>query len=87
LITTQFLLEQILFIRTHDIPYFAVNVPNDMCTQCGYTDEIGNECPMCGCCEIRRLRRVTGYLTGDYMTAFNEGKQEEVAYRVKHGSF
>lgn len=67
-----------------DIPYFAINVPNDMCTNCGYTDEIGEHCPMCGCCEIRRLRRVTGYLTGDYKTAFNEGKQQEVEMRVKH---
>lgn len=69
-----------------DIPYFAVNVPNDMCMNCGYTDDIGNECPMCGCNEIRRLRRVTGYLTGDYKTAFNEGKQQEVEMRIKHGS-
>ena len=67
-----------------DIPYFAVNVPNDMCVNCGYTDEIGEQCPMCGCCKIRRLRRVTGYLTGDYMSAFNEGKQQEVKLRVKH---
>ena len=67
-----------------DIPYFAINVPNDMCTECGYTDEIGNACPMCGCPNIRRLRRVTGYLTGDYTTAFNEGKQQEVEMRVKH---
>lgn len=67
-----------------DIPYFAINVPNDMCTNCGYTDEIGNTCPMCECPNIRRLRRVTGYLTGDYITAFNEGKQQEVEMRVKH---
>lgn len=67
-----------------DVPYFAVNVPNDMCTKCGYTDEIGKSCPMCGCIDIRRLRRVTGYLTGDYTTAFNEGKQQEVEMRVKH---
>lgn len=69
-----------------DIPYFAVNVPNDMCTNCGYCDDIATACPMCGCCEIRRLRRVTGYLTGDYMTAFNQGKQQEVEMRVKHGT-
>lgn len=43
-----------------DIPYFAVNVPNDMCTNCGYTDDIKDNCPMCGCSNIRRLRRVTG---------------------------
>jgi len=67
-----------------DVPYFAVNVPNDMCVDCGHTDEIKDVCPMCGCDEIRRLRRVTGYLTGDYKTAFNEGKQEEVEMRVKH---
>lgn len=67
-----------------DIPYFAVNVPNDMCIKCGYTDEIDDECPVCACNEIRRLRRVTGYLTGDYKTAFNEGKQQEVEKRVKH---
>lgn len=68
-----------------DIPYFAVNTPNDMCTDCGYTDDIGKECPMCGCEDIRRLRRVTGYLTGDYKSAFNKGKQQEVEMRVKHG--
>ena len=67
-----------------DIPYFAINVPNDMCTACGYTDEINDKCPMCGCETVHRLRRVTGYLTGDYKTAFNKGKQEEVKYRVKH---
>jgi len=67
-----------------DIPYFAINVPNDMCMSCGYCDDINNACPMCGGQEIRRLRRVTGYLTGDYTTAFNEGKQQEVELRVKH---
>ena len=67
-----------------DIPYFAVNVPNDMCTKCGFTAEIEDACPICGCTEIRRLRRVTGYLTGDYKTAFNRGKQAETEERVKH---
>ena len=67
-----------------DIPYFAVNVPCDTCMNCGYTDEIGDVCPMCGSDDIQRLRRVTGYLTGNYTTAFNKGKQEEVNMRVKH---
>ena len=67
-----------------DIPYFAVNVPVDTCQNCGYTDELGNECPECGSTNIQRLRRVTGYLTGNYTTAFNEGKQQEVEMRVKH---
>lgn len=70
-----------------DIPYFAVNVPNDQCTSCGYCDQMDDECPMCGCKDIRRLRRVTGYLTGDYKTAFNLGKQQETEMRVKHAHF
>lgn len=78
-------LEQLVnYAMDHDIPYFAVNVPNDMCMDCGYTDEIGESCPMCGSKNIQRLRRVTGYLTGNYTTAFNEGKQQEVEMRVKH---
>lgn len=67
-----------------DIPYFAINVPNDLCMDCGYTEEIGETCPICGGKHIQRLRRVTGYLTGDYTTAFNKGKQQEVEMRVKH---
>ena len=52
---------------------------------CGFTDQIeSDECPECGSRNIQRLRRVTGYLTGDYKTAFNKGKQQEVEMRVKH---
>ena len=76
--------ELVNYAMDKDIPYFAINVPNDMCTNCGYTDEINDKCPMCDCPNIKRLRRVTGYLTGDYTTAFNKGKQQEVEMRVKH---
>ena len=67
-----------------DIPYFAVNVPNDTCLSCGYCDEFNDHCPECGSEDIQQLRRVTGYLTGNYTTAFNKGKQDEVRHRVKH---
>ena len=67
-----------------DIPYFAVNVPNDQCMDCGYVDEFNDKCPECGSSNIRHLRRVTGYLTGDYKTAFNYGKQCETEDREKH---
>lgn len=67
-----------------DIPYFAINVPNDQCMNCGYCDEMNDICPMCNSNDIKRLRRVTGYLTNDYKTAFNKGKQQEVEMRVKH---
>ena len=78
-------LEQIVtYAMNKDVPYFAINVPNDTCLDCGWTGEIENECPECGSTNIQRLRRVTGYLTGDYKTAFNIGKQHEVEERFKH---
>lgn len=73
------------YAMDHDIPYFAVNLSLDTCLECGYTDEIPeDECPKCGGKRIQRLRRVTGYLTGDYKTAFNPGKQKETEDRAKH---
>jgi ribonucleoside-triphosphate reductase len=72
------------YAMDHDIPYFAVNVPNDTCLECGYCDEFNDSCPECGSHNIQQLRRVTGYLTGNYKTAFNWGKQKEVEARVKH---
>ena len=78
-------LEQIVnYAMDKDIPYFAVNVPNDTCLECGYTDDMNDTCPKCGSSNIRRLRRVTGYLTGDYKKAFNPGKQQETEMRFKH---
>ena len=72
------------YAMDHDIPYFAVNVPNDTCLDCGYCDEFNDSCPECGSHNIQQLRRVTGYLTGNYKTSFNWGKQKEVEARVKH---
>ena len=69
-----------------DIPYFAINVPNDTCLDCGYCDEFNDSCPECGSENIQQLRRVTGYLTGDYKSAFNKGKQKEVEDRYKHSN-
>ena len=70
-----------------DIPYFAINVPNDTCLKCGYTDEFNDKCPMCGSTHIQQLRRVTGYLTGSYKEAFNKGKIQETEQRVKHSKY
>jgi len=82
-------LEKILdYMMEHDIPYAAFNVPSDQCKDCHYQGyiPIGSPCPACGAPSdhIDRLRRVTGYLTGNYTTAFNEGKQDEVRDRVIH---
>lgn len=81
---TEALEELVNYAMDKDIPYFAINLPNDCCDDCGYTGDIGEKCPKCGSTKIQRLRRVTGYLTGDYKTAFNYGKQKETEARVKH---
>ena len=78
-------LEQIvLYAMEKDIPYLGLNLPNDTCMECGWTGEINDACPACGSTDIKRLRRVTGYITEDYLTSFNAGKVDEVEHRVRH---
>ena len=78
-------LEQIVnYAMDKDIPYFAINVPVDECLNCGHSGEFNDSCPECHSNNIQQLRRVTGYLTGNYKTAFNKGKQQEVKMRVRH---
>ena len=78
-------LEQIVnYAMDKDIPYFAANVPSDKCLDCDWEGEFNDVCPRCGSTHIEQLRRVTGYLTGNYTEAFNLGKQDEVHHRVKH---
>ena len=74
----------VCYAMEHDIPYFAINVPNDTCLECGFMDEFNDHCPVCESENIQQLRRVTGYLTGNYKTAFNKGKISEADDRVKH---
>ena len=78
--------EFVNYAMDKDLPYFAINTPNDFCEVCGYQGEIGESCPKCGATglKIKRLRRVTGYLTGSYLEAFNNGKIMETKDRVKH---
>lgn len=80
----------VLYAKKKDIPYFAINLPNDMCEKCGYQGEIkeGEACPCCGEKEnISRLKRITGYLNGNYTTSFNLGKRAEARDRVKHTDY
>jgi len=97
----------IIYAKKKDIPYFAINIPLDFCTKCGYRGVIkGDCCPNCGAKEyeeildekgnvvkriltkfIERLRRVTGYLTGNYRVTFNDGKQMETDDREKHSNY
>lgn len=75
------------FAMDKDIPYFAINVKSDTCLDCGYNDDFTDHCLACGSTHIQQPRRVTGYLSGDYKTTFNLGKQAEVRDRVQHSKF
>lgn len=70
------------YAMNKDVPYFAVNIPLDTCEGCGYTGEF-DVCPICGCSDVLRLRRITGYTTMDKKN-FNHGKFMEESDRVKH---
>lgn len=81
-------LKIVQYALSQNISYFSINHPIDRCGACHYEGIIGDICPQCGTKEtdvpVYRLRRVTGYLTGDYQTRFNAAKQAEVRDRVKH---
>lgn len=72
-----------------DLPYIALNFVINECTQCGNTDNLDEEigtCPVCGATKefINWLRRITGYLNGNYLRSFNLGKQCETQLREDH---
>lgn len=75
--------ELVNYAMDKDIPYFAINLPIDTCTNCHYRGEIVDKCPKCGCEDIERLARVTGYLSTDVKN-FNKGKQCETSDRIDH---
>lgn len=67
----------------NNIGYGAINIPVDKCNACRFTSTIYDECPKCGSTDIKRIRRITGYLVGD-MNRWNGGKEAEERDRVKH---
>lgn len=84
-------IEQIIdYAMSKDIPYFALNFQINECTECGNTDNLSEDvgvCPICGSRKINWLRRITGYLNGNYRNSFNDGKQREVELRQTHTKF
>ena len=69
----------------HDegIGYGSINHPVDTCKKCGFRGVIYDKCPVCRSEAILRMRRITGYLTGD-LSSWNSAKQAEEHDRVKH---
>ncbi len=72
------------YAMEHDVPYFAINIPLNRCAECGEPmQEEDTECPKCGCKDIIKLGRITGYLSTT-IEHFNEGKKQEFEHRVDH---
>lgn len=69
----------------HDegIGYGSINHPVDTCHKCGYKGVIYDKCPVCRSENILRMRRITGYLTGD-LSSWNSAKRAEEKDRVRH---
>ncbi|MEN6392255.1 MAG: anaerobic ribonucleoside-triphosphate reductase [Anaerolineaceae bacterium] len=62
--------------------YVGINFPIDECLDCAYRGVIANECPACGSTHIRRIRRITGYLST--VDRFNDAKKAELKDRKPH---
>lgn len=77
--------ELVDYAMEHDVPYFAINIPLNRCAECNEPifDESEGCCPKCGCEQIVRLGRITGYLSTT-VEHFNKGKQQEFYNREKH---
>lgn len=88
-INNQEAMEQLIdFAMDLNIPYLAINFPINTCLDCGTTyNEDTPICPNCGSNNVEMLKRVTGYITGNYKTNFNDGKIAEAEDRVVHNIF
>ncbi|MEA5079176.1 MAG: anaerobic ribonucleoside-triphosphate reductase [Anaerolineaceae bacterium] len=70
------------YMASVGIGYGGINFPIDECTVCGYHGIIEESCPVCGAQEIRRIRRITGYLST--LDRFNDAKKAELRDRHAH---
>lgn len=69
-------------MSSSDIGYGGINYPIDECRSCGYSGIISHCCPGCGGSQVRRIRRITGYLSTE--ERFNSAKQAELHDRKTH---
>lgn len=73
----------IRYMQQCDIGYAGINFPIDFCESCGYLGVIDTDtCPVCLLSNIKRVRRITGYLST--VDRFNDAKHEELEQRVAH---
>jgi len=65
-----------------DFGYGGINFPIDECRDCSHSGVFSGNCPQCGSSDVRRIRRITGYLSTD--DRFNDAKLSELKDRRVH---
>jgi anaerobic ribonucleoside-triphosphate reductase len=70
-------------MATSNMGYAGINFPVDECMGCYHRGIIPEDtCPVCGSTYIRRIRRITGYLST--VDRFNDAKKAELHDRTSH---
>lgn len=71
--------EVILYAYNSGCNYMGINFPLDNCNDCGFIGRISHKCPKCSSSNIKKLRRVSGYLAEEHR--FTLGKEKEMRLR------
>jgi ribonucleoside-triphosphate reductase len=67
--------------RCNDIGYLAINFPINECKDCGFSDpQTEDICLKCNSKNLRRVRRITGYLAP--LDVWGDGKLAELEHRI-----
>jgi ribonucleoside-triphosphate reductase len=69
-------------MKEANMGYAGINFPIDFCETCGHTGIIEDSCTLCDDNNIKRVRRITGYLST--VERFNDAKKCELRDRVTH---
>ena len=71
-------------MKNSDIGYCGINYPKDECLngECRNSGVFDNCCPKCGNTNIRKIRRISGYL--GFEDRINSSKKKEIDERLKH---
>ncbi|RQD74125.1 MAG: anaerobic ribonucleoside-triphosphate reductase [Candidatus Syntrophonatronum acetioxidans] len=72
----------IRYMAECNVGYGGINYPVDECNECNFSGIISQNCPQCQGENIRRIRRITGYLSTE--TRFNSAKKAELRDRKSH---
>lgn len=72
------LADVVSYAAEQGVSYLGFNFPLDICRKCGHQGTF-DSCPNCGSNDIKRIRRVSGYL--EDLNYFTSGKKHEVASR------